>query len=139
MYVMKNLILTAIFFGMLSAMGFAQNKTVALSKSIKIAVVISSNDPETVWNAFRVANYAAGEKDSVSVFLLGKGVEVQKIKDKDFDVQDMMDKFTENGGKILACGTCLRMREMDGTRQCPVSSLSELYDLIKTSDKILTF
>jgi tRNA 2-thiouridine synthesizing protein D len=136
---MKNLILTTIFFGLLFVTGIAQNKTDDSSKSVKIAVVISSIDAETVWNAFRLANYAAGEKDSVFVFLLGKGVEVQKIKDKDFDVQDMIDKFTENGGKILACGTCLRSRGMDGTKQCPVSSLSELYQLIKTSDKILTF
>jgi predicted peroxiredoxin len=136
---MKNLILVPILFAMISSTGLAQNKTSEPSKSLKIAVVISSNDPETAWNAFRVANYAAGEKDSVSVFLLGKGVEVQKIKDKDFDVKEMMDQFTENGGRILVCGTCLRMRNMDGTRQCPVSSLSELYELIKTSDKVLTF
>lgn len=137
---MKNFLFAAILFGLISVNGIAQNNSpMASSKPLKMAVIISTNDAETVWNAFRIANYAAGEKDSVSVFLLGKGVEVQKIKDKDFDVQDMMKQFIDNGGKVLACGTCLRMREMDGTKQCPVSTLSELYDLIKTSDKILTF
>jgi predicted peroxiredoxin len=136
---MKNLILTAVLFALLSIPGAGQNNSIKARKPLKIAVIISTNDAETVWNAFRLANYAAGEKDSVTVFLTGKGVEAQKIKDKNFDILDMMDQFLENGGKVLACGTCLRMREMDGTKQCPVSSLSELYDLIKTNDKILTF
>ena len=76
---------------------------------------------------------------TVSVFLLGKGVEVQKISTKDFDIAGQMDDFTASGGKILACGTCLRLRNQEGTNQCPVSSLSDLYAIIKTSEKILTF
>ena len=136
---MKKIFLTTFLLGILFLSGIAQPSSPILSKQLKISIVISTNDAETVWNAFRIANYAAGEKDSVSVFLLGKGVEVQKIKDKDFDVQDIMKQYLDNGGKILACGTCLRMREMEGTKQCPVSTLSELYELIKTSDKILTF
>jgi len=136
---MRKFILITMIFGSFYFTGISQVSTTTAAKPLKLAVVISSNDAETVWNAFRIANYAAGEKDSVSVFLLGKGVEARNIKDKDFDVQEMMATFTENGGKILACGTCMRMREMEGTKQCPVSSLSELYDLIKTCDKILTF
>lgn len=136
---MKNFLSVLFVSLVFSITGFAQSDPSANSQSIKLAVVISTNDAETVWNAFRIANYAAGEKDSVSVFLMGKGVEAQKIKDKDFNVQEMMGQFVENGGKILACGTCLRIREMDGTKQCPVSSLSEFYELIKSSDKVLSF
>jgi uncharacterized protein involved in oxidation of intracellular sulfur len=76
---------------------------------------------------------------TVSVFLLGKGVEAQKISTKDFDIAGQMDDFTNSGGKTLACGTCLRLRNQEGTNQCPVSSLSDLYAIIKTSEKILTF
>ena len=105
----------------------------------KIGIVVSSNDAETVWNAFRLANHALNQGDSVSVFLLGKGVEAPGIKDKDFDVKDQMDTFSNDGGKIMACGTCLRLRKTEGSKLCPVSSLSDLYEMIKTNDKILTF
>jgi len=44
-----------------------------------IGIVISTNDAETVWNAFRLANYALNQGDTVSVFLLGKGVETKAL------------------------------------------------------------
>lgn len=52
------------------------------TKSIKtmksnIGIVIYSNDTETVWNAFRLANFALTQKDTVNIFLLDKGVEAQ--------------------------------------------------------------
>jgi uncharacterized protein involved in oxidation of intracellular sulfur len=50
-----------------------------------------------------------------------------------------MNDFAASGGKIFACGTCLRLRNQEGTKLCPVSSLSDLYAIIKTSEKILTF
>jgi uncharacterized protein involved in oxidation of intracellular sulfur len=104
-----------------------------------IGIVLSTNDPETVWNAFRLANYSLGKGDTVSVFLLGKGVEAPDLKNKEFDVQGMMKEYTDNGGKILACGTCLSSRNKEGTAMCPVSSLSDLYALIKSSSIVLTF
>lgn len=115
------------------------NKTVQKMKSQKIGIIISSNDPETVWNAFRLANYSAEKGDTVSVFLLGKGVESSTAVSKDFDVNAMMETFSDNGGKILACGTCLQLRNKEGSKLCPVSSLSELYGIIKTNDLVLNF
>jgi uncharacterized protein involved in oxidation of intracellular sulfur len=130
----------------IAATALAQNasncggkKSATEKKSVKIGIVLYSNDAETVWNAFRLANYSLGEGDSVSVFLLGKGVEAQKISTKDFDVTGQMNDFAASGGKILACGTCLRLRNQEGSKLCPVSSLSDLYAIIKASDKVLTF
>ena len=40
---------------------------------IKLAVIISSNDAETCWNAIRYANFAIGQNDEVKVFFMGKG------------------------------------------------------------------
>jgi uncharacterized protein involved in oxidation of intracellular sulfur len=130
----------------ISAISFAQDasncagmNSAAEKKPMKIGIVIYSNDAETVWNAFRLANYSRSEGDTVSVFLLGKGVEAQKISTKDFDITGQMDDFAGSGGGIFACGTCLRLRNQEGTNLCPVSSLSDLYDIIKKSEKILTF
>jgi uncharacterized protein involved in oxidation of intracellular sulfur len=35
---------------------------------MKIGIIISSNDSETVWNAFRYGNFSLKEKDEVKVF-----------------------------------------------------------------------
>ncbi len=108
-------------------------------KSQKIGIVISSNDPETIWNAFRLANYSVEQGDTVSVFLLGKGVESQNISSADFDVKQMMETFSNNKGNIFACGTCLQIRKTGGSKLCPVSTLAELYAIIKQSEIVLTF
>jgi len=46
---------------------------------MKLGVVVYSNDPESVWNAFRLGNFALHGGDEVQVFLLGKGVECESL------------------------------------------------------------
>lgn len=116
-----------------------ETKIKQLFKPQKIGIIISSNDPETVWNAFRLANYSSEQGDTVSVFLLGKGVEAPNINNKDFDVKKMMETFSNNKGTIFACGTCLQMRNTEGTALCPVSTLADLYVIIKSNEILLTF
>jgi len=55
---------------------------------MKIMVIISSNDAETSWNAFRYANFLLGQKDEVKVFLTGKGVEYQNISTEKFNTME---------------------------------------------------
>lgn len=108
-------------------------------KPQKLGIVLTSNDPETVFNVFRLANFSADSGDSVSVFLLGKGVELDKLSNKKFDVTGQVKRFQTNGQKIMACSTCLKMRNSDGSVVCPLSTMQDLYDLIRASDRVLTF
>ncbi|RCV63580.1 uncharacterized protein involved in oxidation of intracellular sulfur [Methanophagales archaeon] len=41
---------------------------------MKLGIVIYSDDSETVWNAFRLGNFALNEGDEVKVFLLARGM-----------------------------------------------------------------
>ncbi|OFX18385.1 MAG: sulfur reduction protein DsrE [Bacteroidetes bacterium GWA2_31_9] len=104
-----------------------------------MGIVISTNDAETAWNALRLANYSLAENDTVSIFLLGKGVELSSISSKDFDITSELNDFIDKGGSVLACGTCMRSRNMDGSKTCPISSMSDLYNLIRANEKVLTF
>ena len=106
---------------------------------MKIGIVIYSNEPETVWNAFRFGNFALKEKDQVKVFLLAKGVECESIDTDKFKVTEQIQSFANSGGKIFACGTCLRIRDMEGSKTCPMSTMKDLYEIIKESDRIVTF
>ncbi len=122
-----------------SSGNYGDTKTKQTNKQSKIGIIISSNDPETVWNAFRLANYSVQEGDTVSIFLVGKGVEAPKISSTNYEVKGLMEKFSDAGGKILACGTCLKSRGSEGSKLCPVSSLSDLYKIVKTNEIILSF
>lgn len=106
---------------------------------MKIGIIIYSNDPETVWNAFRLGAFALKEKDSVKIFLLAKGVESESFDTDKFKVTEQMSLFIENGGKIFACGTCLKIRQSQGSDTCPFSTMKDLYEIVKESDKIITF
>jgi uncharacterized protein involved in oxidation of intracellular sulfur len=109
------------------------------AKRMKLGIVIYSTDAETVWNAFRFGAFALKQGDSVKVFLLAKGVDCEKLNTKDFNVTGQMQTFVDAGGKILACGTCLKLRQSEGTALCPISTMKDMYDIVKESDKVLTF
>ena len=55
---------------------------------MKIGIVLSTNDPEEVWNAFRFANVALKKNHSVRVFLLNKGVDAEDVKSERFQVKE---------------------------------------------------
>lgn len=106
---------------------------------MKIGIIIFTNDAETCWNALRYANFCLAQKDEVKVFLMGKGVEYQKISTAQFNTVEQAEKFFKSGGKVYACGTCLRARGQEGSEICPMSSLKDMDQIVKESDKILTF
>jgi len=106
---------------------------------MEIGVIISSNDAETCWNAFRYANFCLGQKDEVKVFLTGKGVEYQSISTDKFNTVEQAEKFLQGGGKIPACGICIKSRNQEDTEMCPINTMKDMYDIIKESDKVVTF
>ncbi len=106
---------------------------------MKIGIVIGTNEPEVVWNAFRFGIVALKANYETKVFLLNKGVEIEEIKDEKYGVKEQTDLFLQNKGQILACGTCLKSRQKEGSKVCPISTMKDLLKLVEESDKILTF
>lgn len=106
---------------------------------MKTGLIISSNDAEAAWNAFRFANFAIENKDEVSIFLIAKGVEYERISNEQFNIIEQAKKFLDLGGKIFACGTCLKQRNSAGSNLCPISTMKDMYRIVAESDKILTF
>lgn len=106
---------------------------------MKLGVILNTNDPEEAWNCMRFGVTALKNKHIVKVFLLGKGVELEEIKSKKFNVKEQLNSFVENKGKILACGTCLKSRHKKGSKVCLISTMIDLLKLVNESDKILTF
>jgi uncharacterized protein involved in oxidation of intracellular sulfur len=101
-------------------------------------MIITQTDPETVFNALRLALYSLEQGDEVRVFLSGKGVEIDQIEDPKFDVKGQAQKVLEAGGQFLACGACLKLRNSDGSEVCPLSTLKDQYEVVRDSDRLVT-
>ena len=106
---------------------------------MKLGIVIYSTDAETVWNAFRLGVFSLKKGDEVRAFLLAKGVECESLDTDNFKVTAQMQDFVHSGGAILACGTCLKIRHSEGSELCPLSTMKDLYEMIRDSDKVVSF
>ncbi|MFA4872514.1 MAG: DsrE family protein [Patescibacteria group bacterium] len=107
---------------------------------MKLGIIISQTNPETVWNAFRLANFALQEGDEVKIFLVGEGVEYEKASSEKFNIQAQAADFLKSDkAHIMACGTCLKLRDQEATTTCPMSSMKDLYAIVQECDKVLTF
>src|SRR3989344_5657747 len=106
---------------------------------MKLAIILSSSQAETNWNAFRLAILALSKGDVVSIFLIGEGVEYSKNSSDQFDITKQVQKFLKSDGKIIACGTCMAIRKQKSSKECPEGGIEDLYNLIVESDKVITF
>jgi uncharacterized protein involved in oxidation of intracellular sulfur len=50
-----------------------------------------------------------------------------------------MRDFVKAGGKIFACGTCLKLRNAGPTDVCPLAGLKDMHAIIRESDRVITF
>ncbi len=105
---------------------------------VKLGIVITQNDPETVFNTLRLALYSLEQGDQVRIFLSGKGVEIDQIDDPAFDVKAQAQAVVDAGGEFLACGICLKLRNSDGSEICPLSTLRDHYEVVRGSDRLVT-
>lgn len=105
---------------------------------MKLGLIITQTDPETVFNALRLAQYSLREGDTVRIFLSGRGVEMDQIEDPKFDVKKIAQELLDEGATFDACGTCLKLRQSDGSELCPLSTLKDHYEIIRDSDHVVT-
>ena len=106
---------------------------------MKIGIIVSINDAETCWNALRYANYCLNQKDTVKVFFMGKGVEYQKVSTEKFNTKNEAEKILKAGGIIYACGTCIQSWEQASSEMCPLSTMKDMYEIVKECDRTVSF
>jgi uncharacterized protein involved in oxidation of intracellular sulfur len=104
-----------------------------------LAIVIYSDDSETVWNALRLATLAQTKSDTVVIFVLGKGVDAFMHDSSNFNIEALSTKFLSNGGDIFTCATCAKLRGTEEVKSCTITSIVDLYEIVKRSRKVLTF
>lgn len=106
---------------------------------MKLAIILETKAHEKAWNAFRFGVAALKKKHEVKFFLMGEAVEVEEIRDTQYDVVAEMQKYEANGGELLACGTCLQSRKLEDHLACPISTMFDCVDMVEWADKTVTF
>jgi uncharacterized protein involved in oxidation of intracellular sulfur len=106
---------------------------------MKLGLILETKDPEKAWNAFRFAIASRKAGHETKIFLLGEAVECESLRHENYDVAGQLGVFIKEGGKILACGTCLKSRQLGGTEACPISNMNDCVKMIEWADKALTF
>jgi sulfur relay (sulfurtransferase) complex TusBCD TusD component (DsrE family) len=106
---------------------------------MKLGMVLYSNDTETVFQVFRLGNFALTQGDQVNIFLLAKGVECEDLDNEQFNVTEEIKAFLETGGRTYSCGSCMKLRAKGESQACVLSKMSDLYRIIAESEKVLTF
>ena len=61
---------------------------------MNLAIVISTNDGENIYNAMRLANVAVKKGDEVSVFMLGQAVRYEETSTEQLNVKEQVDQYT---------------------------------------------
>lgn len=68
-------------------------------------IILSQTKSQTVFNALRPANRRSKHGHKAKISLVGKGVELNRISDPEFDVQGEAGAVRDAGGEFLVCGT----------------------------------
>ncbi|QSG05141.1 DsrE family protein [Halapricum desulfuricans] len=103
-----------------------------------LGIIVETNDPEKVWNGFRLANTALEDGHSVETFLLGDGVEAPDLEHPKMNPRGAMRKYVLNDGELLACGTCLDSRDLESGELRPRATMSDCLAVVENADKVLT-
>ena len=106
---------------------------------MKIGIILGTKKIEKAWNAFRFAVAAKKKGHEVKVFLMGEAVECEGLTHDKFNVDAQLKSFIAAGGEILACGTCMKSRNLKGSDACPISTMDDCVSLVETSDKVVSF
>lgn len=69
---------------------------------MKYGILISSSDPETVWNALRFANLLLEEEHDVSIFLNGPAVDLAGLDCPAYPVRLLAKTFALSEGVLRA-------------------------------------
>lgn len=60
---------------------------------MKMLIIVSTDEGETIYNAMRLANIGVKKGDDVSVFMLGRGVLFERSGTEQFNVMEQVNQF----------------------------------------------
>ncbi|MFB6110115.1 MAG: DsrE family protein [Halodesulfurarchaeum sp.] len=105
---------------------------------MELGIILETDDPEKIWNGFRLANQALEGGHEVRTFLLGDGVEAPDVATEAYNVSGVLRKYRQNGGDLHACGTCMESRDIEPGDDRPRSTMGDLLEIVESTEKTIT-
>lgn len=106
---------------------------------MKFGILLETNDPEKAWNGVRFANASLKKGHEVKIFLMSAGVEIESITHEKYNAKKQIEDFISNKGIVLACGTCIKARNNEGSEVCPISTMNDCIQMVEWADRVITF
>jgi uncharacterized protein involved in oxidation of intracellular sulfur len=69
---------------------------------MKVTLMACSDNPEILWNAFRLGNLMLEQMDDVTIFLNGPSVTYAALNSKQYPLTELAKLFTLSEGVLLA-------------------------------------
>jgi len=69
---------------------------------MRITMIVCQDNPEIMWNCFRLANMMLEGMDDVSIFLNGPSVGYESIDSEQFPLRHLAKVFTLSEGELFA-------------------------------------
>lgn len=79
---------------------------------MKSGIILETKEYKKAQNAFRLAVTAKKQANETKVFLMGEAVECEGLTNEKYNVDGKLRNYVNAGGKILACGTCIKSRSV---------------------------
>ena len=67
-----------------------------------VTIIVCQDNPEVVWNAFRLANMMLEGMDDVRIFLNGPSVRYEQLDSEPFPLKELAKTFTLSEGELMA-------------------------------------
>lgn len=111
---------------------------------MKLTIVPSTapTDGDAVYNALRLAREMIGRGHDVTIFVMNDCVDCVREDFAFGDVRELLDELIAHGIHFGICTTCVTrcgMSKADIRTDVTLQTMSDLADLIESSDKVLTF
>ncbi len=107
---------------------------------MKIGVLITTNDIEKSWNAFRYMNVALEMGHEVTALMMDAGVECEFMEHEFFNISEQIKNFVQNNGQLFSCGTCLQFRKLrEKVHISEVTTMIKAVKMTEENDKMITF
>jgi sulfur relay (sulfurtransferase) complex TusBCD TusD component (DsrE family) len=106
---------------------------------MKYGIILETKEYEKAWNAFRFAVTARKRGHEVKLFLMGEAVECEGLTHEKYNVDAQLRAFVDAGGELLACGTCLKSRQLEEKTACPISTMVDCVEMVEWADRVITF
>ena len=69
---------------------------------MKVTIILCKDEPEIIWNSFRLANLMLENMDDVTIFLNGPSVTYESLDCDKFPIRKLAKIFTLSEGELLA-------------------------------------